>query len=193
MTEAKATTLDAGAPVGQTSTDCYDAVTPPSEDPASPRPERGRQPGSTRPMNTAPSRSAAQTFGLWVRARATVIAAIATTFLAIFAAGSLVMEAFRGFEERIYARMDQRFEAMEQRFEAMDQRFEAMDQRFEALEADLETFKTEVRRELDSLNENVSALRESVSALREEVALIRGVVVGLDPPADRVSSPEPEP
>ena len=141
-------------------------------------------------MNAAPSRSAAQTFGPWVRARATVIAAIATTFLAIFAAGSLVMEAFRGFEERIYARMDQRFEAMEQRF---DQRFEAMDQRFEALEADvaalrtdLETFKTEVRRELDSLNENVSALRE-------EVALIRGVVVGLDPPADHVSSAAPGP
>ncbi len=121
-------------------------------------------------MNAAPSRSAAQTFGLWARARATVIAAIATTFLAIFAAGSLVMEAFRGFEERIYARMDQRFEA---------------------LEADLETFKTEVRRELDSLNENVSALRESMSALREEVALIRGVVVGLDPPAEHTSSPEP--
>ncbi len=141
-------------------------------------------------MNTAPSRSAALTLGPWVRARATVIAAIATTFLAIFAAGSLAMEAFRGFEERIYARMDQRFDAIERRFE---QRFEAMDQRFEALEADLETFKTEVRRELDSLNENVSALRENVSALREEVALIRGVVVGLDPPADRASSPEPEP
>ncbi len=56
VTEAEATPLDAGAPVGQTSGDCYDAATHPPEAPAAPRPERDRQPGSTRPMNAAPPR-----------------------------------------------------------------------------------------------------------------------------------------
>ena len=161
MTEAKATAI----PAGQASTECYDAVPARPETPVTPVRPQPRQAAPA--VNPAPSPTVQLALGRWVRTRATVIAAIATTFLAAFAAGSFAMDVLRGFEERLYARMDQRFEALEHRMDAMEHRMEAMEQRVEA-------FQTEVRGELD-------ALKEEVSSLREEVGLIRGAVVGLQP------------
>ncbi len=174
MTEAKSA-QGAAIPVGQAPEECYDAVTARPEAPATPVRPQQRQAAPA--VNPAPSRPAQLTVGQWVRGRATVIAAFATMFLAIFAAGSLAMDVVRGFEERMYARMDERFDAMEQRFEA---RFRAIDQRFEALEAELEG----LRKEVEAVRTDLEGLKEDVSALREEVALIRGAVVGLDPTAD---------
>ncbi len=125
-------------------------------------------------MKPAPSSTPRVALGRWVRTRATVIAAIATTFLAAFAAGSFAMDILRGFEERLYARMDARFEAMEERFEA---RFEAMEQRMEAMEHRVEALELEVR----DLRREVGALKEDVGSLREDVALIHGAVVGIEP------------
>ena len=166
MTEAKATAI----PAGQASTECYDAVAARPETPIAPVRPQPRQAAPA--VNPAPSPTVQLALGRWVRTRATLIAAVATTFLAMFAAGSLAMDALRGFEERIYARMDARFDAMEVRFEALERGVEA-----------LELEVRELRREMGALNEDVSALRE-------EVALIRGVVVGLDPTAD-TWRPEP--
>ncbi len=174
MTKAK-TAQGAAIPVGQAPEECYDAVTARPEAPATPvRPQQRPAAPTVKP---APSSTPHVALGRWVRTRATVIAAIATTFLAAFAAGSFAMDILRGFEERIYARVDERFEAMDQRFEAMDQRFEAMDRRFEALESDVAA----LRRDFEAFRIELDGLNEAVSALREDVALIRGAVVGLEP------------
>ncbi len=168
MTEAKATAQGAAMPAGQVPEECYDAVAARPETPATPvRPQQRPAAPTVKP---APSSTPRVALGRWVRTRATVIAAIATTFLAAFAAGSFAMDVLRGFEERIYARVDQRFEAMDQRFEAMDRRFEALASEVAALRRDFEAFRTEL-----------DGLKEAVSALREDVALIRGAVVGLEP------------
>ena len=133
-------------------------------------PVRAQQRPAAPTVKPAPSSTPRVALGRWVRTRATVIAAIATTFLAAFAAGSFAMDILRGFEERLYARMDARFEAMEERFEAMEQRMEAMEHRVEALEL-----------EVRDLRREVGALKEDVGSLREDVALIHGAVVGIEP------------